>query len=183
MLREVMKQNPGLRFQFTRGLARELLDDLECCRIDCMLTVLFPEHRLYQWLDYQIIRREPVRFIIAADHPLAHQGRIHVSQLNTLPMTLLSGSDTNAHLAALAESGYRESVYTYVDSQNSVEQMVALGCCVAPMAASAFRPHPLLTCLDVEDPPMVDIAVCWNKNRVPPSLDRLLQAFRDMPRD
>lgn len=122
-----------------------------------------------------MIRREPVRIMIAADHPLAaRQGKVLMSELSSLPMILLSGSDKKNHLAAMAEAGYSDSMYSYVDSQNSIEQLVAAGLGISVLASSACRPHPYIAYLDLQDPPEVNLTVSWNKSRVPQTLEHFV---------
>ena len=179
VLRTLLKENPHLRLNFTRGNTQELMSALENGEIDCMLTVFFPEHRLYQWVGSQVICREKIRVMIAADHPLASRRMIPVSELSSIPMILMTGSDKRAHLADMAAAGYSDSVYTYVDSQNTIEQLVAAGCGFSPLASSAVRAHPDLAYIDLENAPEVELAVLWNKNRTVPALESFIRLLKE----
>lgn len=174
VLRRLLTEHPSLRLNMMRGNTQELTDALQKGTIDCMITVFFPEHRLCPWIDFSIIRRESLRVMIASDHPLAVRGRVAVSDLSSIPMILLAGSDKSAHIASMVEAGYTDSHTVSLDSQNSIEQLVAAGCGCSPMAASACRLHPSLTYLELEDAPSCEIALVWNRERVSPPLRSLI---------
>ncbi len=96
---------------------------------------------------------------------VANRKAVSKEDLEKERLILLSGSDKTERLAAWTIEGVAKPVYAYVNSQESVETLVAAGYGMSMAVKSACRPHPNLAYVPMKEPHMERICLLWNKNQ------------------
>ena len=163
-LRALHRARPELRVLLFQDIAMRLAESLRGKELDCVLATWFPEVKVAApWADWQILREESVRLMVAADHPLAGRETVTMAEIAREPVILLSGSDKRDHLMRWADSGHPIRVYCYAEDTGSVETMVAAGFGVSLCLESACRARPDLCYPAVEGLRKEKVALYWKK--------------------
>lgn len=156
---------PYVKVLVMHGQHTELVTQMENGQIDCMISLFWPEYNLKNWMSYHILKEEAVLAMLPGNHPLANRKAVSKEDLEKERLILLSGSDKTERLAAWTIEGVAKPVYAYVNSQESVETLVAAGYGISMAVKSACRPHPNLAYVPMKEPHMERICLLWNKNQ------------------
>lgn len=177
-LRQLHKEKPDLRVLMFQDIAARLLESLRNKDIDCVVGILSPGmKRLSGWLDWQVIREERLRLMIAEDHPLAAREAVTMEEITREPVILLSESDTREYLLRWADSGHPIRVYGYAEEASSVEAMVAAGFGISLCLESACRPQEGICYRDIREPLREQVALFWSRGEREKKLAEELLTF------
>ena len=180
-LRRLHQEKPDLRVLVVQDISAHLLEALRERDLDCAIGILSPEMKLLAgWLDWQVIRQDRARLMVASNHPLAGRKTVTREEISREAMILLNGSDKRDHLLRWAESGHPIQVYCYAEQSGSVESMVAAGFGVSLCVESACRPREGVSYVDIQEVRTEPVALFWNRGEREKQLAQELLSFLQM---
>lgn len=128
-------------------------------------AALLPADDEFEWQD---VRCEPIDLLIAADHPLAGQDQVSLSELADLPFILFGeGFALNPIiLDACRRSGFQPEVTTWSSQIDFIVKLVAngLGISFLPRLIARQREHTGVRHVPIADPGMTwHMAMIWRR--------------------
>ena len=182
VLERFRKDYPDVKVLTMHRQHADLMTQLENGQIDCMISLFWPEYNLKNWMSYYVLKEEPVFAMLPSSHPLAKCAAVSKEELEGERLILLSGSDKTERLAAWTIDGVAKPIYAYVNSQESVETLVAAGYGISMSVESACRPHPMIAYVPMKRPHLERICLLWNKHQaVQEWIDRFASLFMMEP--
>ena len=157
------QEYPDTRVLLVSNLQQVLLSELREGQIDCMLAVGL-HSPVIDWAEAQTIVDEPHYAMLPCGHPLAAKACVPMGELVEEPLIMLSGDDKRELIRVLMEQGITTRVYAYMESQNSVETLVAAGYGVSLCVPSAIRRHPGIVYRPIADRPAGKTRLLWRKD-------------------
>ncbi|MGD6756210.1 LysR family transcriptional regulator [Streptomyces sp. BH105] len=132
-----------------------------------------------------VLREEPLRLMVAADHPLAGQESVSLEVLGDHPVPSLEGAIpaywASAVLPTRTPAGRPVSQGPAVSTFYEVLALVAAGdvVCTVPDEGRRYHAHPDVVFLPVHDAPPVQWGLIWRADRATPLVRALADAAKE----
>ena len=162
-LKDFREACPHTRLLLSESMYQDLLNDLKEGRIDCMIALYHRQFDNLKWAGMETICEEPVFAVLPCDHPLANRETLTMAELADSPQILFNGEDKRRLVRNMQESGMQTTVYTFTESQSSIETLVAAGYGVSYCVRSALREHPGIVYRPLTDRPVGKTVFLWRR--------------------
>lgn len=156
-------ENPHTRVLVFDGMYQQLLLQLREGAIDCVISLFHSQFTKLDWLDMDVICKEPIYAVLPKGHPLAEKPALSMGDLSGLPQILFNGDDKKQIIRDMQDGGIRTHVYAYTESQNCIETLVAGGYGISMCVRSAMRDHPGIVYRRMRDRPVGQTVLLWRK--------------------
>ena len=140
-LRRLRGEYPGVRLELRHGRREALIEALQDEQLDGVILLLASESEVWEGLCCEIIQREAFYALLPRDHALAEYIQLPVQRLMEAPLIVYRDEAAIAAIKAALDDRVAASEPVCVDSQSTIESMVAAGYGVSLCAQSEMRPH------------------------------------------
>ncbi|MFL5320092.1 MAG: LysR family transcriptional regulator [Myxococcaceae bacterium] len=185
MLRNFQRKHPGVRVSLGDHPSKWQLEALARGEID--VGFLRPGKRMPPNLATHVIRREPMRLAVPADHAFAKRRNLVWKELAGEPLILIdAGVATPDYYANFFErcrtNGFEPSVRQYTMNVATQVWLVSAGLGIAPMPNTPDVAHHSLGVSFIDlprDVPVTETAIAWRKSDSAPALHRFVEFARE----
>ena len=155
---------PGIEIRLVEQGSKRLEEQVLSGEIELAASLL-PVADAFDW---QIVQRERIELLVAADHPLARRDAVATAELAGLPLILFGEvfALNPLVLDACRRAGFEPDVVTRSSQIDFVVELVASGLGVGflPGAIARQRAHPGVRVLPLDDPGLRwDLALVWRR--------------------